>query len=870
MKTKWLKKFAAGFIALNAFASAINYTAVDTTASALPGDLNDDGVVTGADAVMLQDFLLCRTGNAPENADLNGDTCIDAFDMIIMRQLISENISSVDYSGLKINEVCSSNVNGITDSYGMHPDWIELYNSSGSDISLNGIGLSDSQNKPFRFTFPDVTIKAHDYLIVYATTGYDSVETELHAPFSISKSGETICLTHPEKGVIDTIEVPALEPDTTYGRYTDGTDNLAVLIPTPMQANEEDSTKVDVPEFSAESGFYSSEFSLNISAPSGCTVYYTTDGSLPDINSEKYTGTISVRDRSSEPNVLSANKTVTYPDGGQLYTPNENVAKATVIRAVAVDENGNVSKVITKTYFVGLDMASRYNNLPVVSVSIEPDDLFNYENGIYTTGKYYDEFLKTNPDVKPNQDWLKSANFTQEGREWEKAVHVDFFESDGTLGFSENLGMRIQGGASRSNNQKSLKFFARSEYGCGSVNYSLIPDALTSTGKVNGKYDKFILRNGANDINSVKFRDPMIQELVSDRDIETQEGRPAIAFINGEYWGVYQLQEDYSSDYINEIYGYNKEDTVIIKCGSEVEEGVDSDLQDYKDLLEFVRSNDMSDTANYKKLCSMVDIQSMADYYAVQIYINNQDIFYDELVNNYRMWRTRTAVDDAEGDGRWRWMLYDTEFSSDVYGKSQMNDLDALKNALNENSDSVIFAKTYRENAQFRELFLNTVMDIVNVNFSNEKVNSAIEKYNALYQPVMSEQIKRFGPDWRVMFIDNSYRTEVQNLKSFFSNRKNSFIQGLQQNYQYAGNVNTLTVNVNNSSLGKVKINSVIPDIGSNGWSGTYFADIPVTLTAIPDDGCSFTGWSGDISSSDQTITVTLSQALNLKAEFSK
>ena len=152
MKTKWLKKFAAGFIALNAFASAINCTAVDTTASALPGDLNDDGVVTGADAVMLQDFLLCRTGNAPENADLNGDTCIDSFDMIIMRQLISENISSVDYSGLKINEVCSSNVNGITDSYGMHPDWLELYNSSGGDISLNGIGLSDSQNKPFRLT----------------------------------------------------------------------------------------------------------------------------------------------------------------------------------------------------------------------------------------------------------------------------------------------------------------------------------------------------------------------------------------------------------------------------------------------------------------------------------------------------------------------------------------------------------------------------------------------------------------------------------------------------------------------------------------------------------------------------------------------
>lgn len=780
MKKTLAKRLAAGIFALNAMLSAMPFTASNADYS-LKGDCNSDGTVNVADAVALQSWLLGGEVTLNGNADINKDNNIDVFDMVLLRKLLLDDQAAVDVSALKINEVCSSNQNGITDVYGQHSDWIELYNSSDSDILLKGMGLSDGSKNAFKFTFPDVTIKAHEHLVVFATKGFDSAGDELHAPFSISKSGETICLAHPTKGIIDVVQVPALEPDTTFGRYTDGTDNLTVLTPTPMQANIEDSSKVIAPEFSKESGFYNSGFSLDISVPQGCEVYYTTDGSVPDKNSKKYTGSIDIKDRSNEPNGISANNTISYPDSWILYTPNENVAKSTVIRAVAVDENGNVSKTITKTYFVGIDVASRYNNLAVVSIAVDENDLYNYDTGIYTTGKYYDEFLKANPNVKPEEDWLKEANFTQRGREWEKPVHVEIIENDGKIGFSEDLGMRIQGAASRAYTQKSLKFFARSEYGCGSIKYDLIPDAKTSTGEVNGKYDKFILRNGANDIASVKFRDPMIQELVADRDFETQEGRPVIAFINGEYWGVYQMQEDYSADYINEIYGYNKDDVVIIKSGTTVEEGIDADMDDYNALLDFVRSNDMSKTENYENLCSLVDIQSMADYYAVQMYINNQDVFSGEWVNNYRMWRLRTPVDNAEGDGRWRWMLYDTEYSSDVYGVSKKNDFDAIEGAMSEECDTVIFAKTYRENAQFRELFLNTANEIAEVNFNTEKVNAAIEKYYALYQPVMSEQIKRFGPEWRVNFIDFSYQSEVQTLRQFFNNRQSAFKQGLEK-----------------------------------------------------------------------------------------
>ncbi len=775
-----------------------------------------------------------------------------------------------DIYAVKISEVCSDNVSGKTASDGNRYDWIELYNGSADAVSLRGYGLSDNVDKPYKFTFPDVTISAYGYLVIFADK---EASDGMTAPFGISSDGEGIFLTAPDGTLTYSLNVPALAEDTSFGYYK-WDESPSVMKPTPDKANSSIIRYLNGPVFSAESGFYKDSFSVKLTGSPDCEIYYTTDGSVPTAGSKHYTRPIKITDRSDKPNDISANRTATYPRSAMNYVPAENITKSTVIRAVEIDSHGQVSDIMTRSYFVGIDQEKQYNSMPVFSLAVDPDDLFDYDTGIYTTGKYYDYFKSGGRNfgiINNDETWLMAANFTQkctpDDNTWEKAVHVDMFEGDGSLGFSQDMGVRIFGASSRANLQKSLKLIARKKYGNGKVDYELIPDAETSDGDTLGKYDSFILRCGANDASWTKLRDPVLQELVRDRDFETQCGRPAIAFLNGEYWGLYQITEDYSDNYIHNRYGYGKDNTVIIKNG-DLEDGLQSDFDDYKELVKFVRNNDMSVRENYEKLGEMVDLQSMADYHASQIYINNQDVYGDAWMNNTRMWKLRTPEDDAQGDGRWRYMLYDTEYSTYLYGRG--GDFDALKNAMFENSDSVIFSKTLRQNKEFRELFLNTVMDLANLNYTKENTGKVIDKYYELYSPLMEEHVKRFGPEWRVRNLYNGFYTnQINTFRNFFDGRREKLAKALIS-YGLGRSTSELTVTVNNNEWGTVTINTIAPEISSTGWKGLYFNDCELVITAIPYDGYEFDGWSGLANGRRKTVRVKLSEASSIKAKFKK
>ena len=749
-------------------------------------------------------------------------------------------------------------------------DWIELYNDSSKDIDLKGWGLSDNAEKLKKFTFPDVKIGAGEYLTVYADKEGTSSKSRLTAPFGLSKDGDGVYLSSPDGIVTDSLAVPAVDDEHTYGRYRTG-DIPSLLIPTKGKANTEAERYLRGPDFSIESGFYEDELSLKLTASAGCEIYYTTDGSAPTTESKHYTRPIKITDRTDEPNDISMNRSATYPYTVMNYVPTENIAKSTVIRAIEADENGTVSNAVTHSYFIGKELCEKYSDMPVFSLAVDPNDLFDYDTGIYTTGKYYDYYRASGWVANNEETWLMSANFTQkctdEDRTWEKPVHVDMFGTDRELDFSQDMGVRIFGASSRANLQKSLKLIARSVYGKGKLKYPLIPDACTADGEVLEKYDSFILRCGANDASWTKLRDPVLQELVRDRDFESQCGLPAIAFLNGEYWGLYQITEDYSDNYIENKYGYSKDNVIIIKNG-ELEDGVQQDFDDYKRLVNFVRQNDMSNKDNYRYLCEMVDVQSMADYHASQIYINNQDIYGDAWMNNTRMWKLRNAEDDSLGDGKWRWMLYDTEYSTYLYGYG--NDYDALRNFSFENCDNVIFAKTFRQNKEFRQLFLNTIMDLANENYTEEKVNAVIDKYYDMYAPQMEEHVKRFGPTWRVRDLNTGfYEKEIERFRSFFDGRRERLAREIS-GMGYAKGTSELTVTVNNSEWGTVQINTITPDIPSTGWKGLYFNNCEITLTAIPNEGYEFDGWSGLAQGRRKKAKITLTEASKVKASFKK
>lgn len=651
---------------------------------------------------------------------------------------------------------------------------------------------------------------------------------------------------------------------------------LDVITLKHMLLNDNEEAPV-APSASAESGFYQNDFNVSLTAAPGQKIYYTLDGTVPDADSSVYSSEIKITNATANNNNYCA-----IPDtsASESYIPNTNVTKGTVLKAVCISDSGIKSSVLTKTYFVGIDIASEYNNMPVVSLNVDPDDFFGYDRGIYVKGKTYDDWVEQGGNPMTPESWTIPGNYTNKGEDWERKAKVELFENDGKLAYTQDMGVRITGNASRSQIQKSMKFYSREEYGSKNVKYVLIPDAkkeLDDT-TVRDKYKRFTLRSGANDNGYTKFKDNYIQSMLGDRDFETQSSRPAVVFLNGEYWGVYVIQEDYSDNYIKNNYDIPADDVVIMECDYIVDEGNPEDLDLYKQFIDFAKNNDLSVKENYDKINDMMDMQSFIDYYCAEIFIANQDWMNNN--NNYRIWRSRSVTDSPYQDGKWRWMMYDTEYSLGLYKEGMTYNEDSLMYALygtndeNKATEHTVLFRSLMNNAQFRERFAVTFCDLMNANLSKDNMLNVLDEFDAVYKPVMKEQIERFGPQWIAQWmkpVTKQYDNELVSMKRFINNRQANVYKMLTKHLGLSGDTAQITVGVSDSAGGIVKVNTVTPDFSKTSqWQGTYFTDYPVTLTAEAAEGYRFAGWKGDSQTADAQISVNVTQGMSLTAVFEK
>jgi len=770
----------------------------DATAqpSVLKGDANADSAVDVFDLCAYRSKQLYSP--IPGYMDLNFTGTLTKTDIKYLSGNVLGSFSLIDKKALVINEVCASNTNILKDTYGKYSDWIEIYNGTSASVNLSNWGLSDSKNDLFKWTFPSGTaIGAGQYLTVFAS-GSESKGSEIHTSFSVSKDGETIRLTSPDGTAVDVLKVPPLDDDITFGRFPNGSDVVKAMSPTYGKSNNNggvvnNSSAVKF-ELSAESGFYNSAFSLSADLGSDVKLFYTDDSTVPTLSSKQYASPINIKDRSDEPNVFAA-----IP-GEKIspeykYTPPNKIAKGTVIRGMAFDqEDGNYSVPFTKTYFIGINKTQRYPNVPVISLVSEPDNFFGYENGIYMMGKVYDDWAKTQGNISATNTWSRPGNYTQGGKEWERPVHFDFFETDGSFAYSAELGIRIAGAASRANFQKSFRLYARGEYGVKNVKYPLLPGLTTkSAGKPLEKFDTFLLRTGANDADFGKIRDPFVQESVKDRSFDTQGGRPCVVFLDGEYWGVYNLQQDYNDKYVENHYGVPADEVIIIQP-SGVDDGVESDMTLWKNLIYYARDNNLSVQSNYSKISEMMDIDNFIEYFCANIYINNAD-WPD---GNWRTWRSR-SVDSSNAfmDGRWRWMMYDTEFSMGLYDSNDTKyNVDTISVALNgkywPSNDSSILFRALMNNEGFKQKFSAVMADMMSKEFTVANSQALIDRLIGDYGPLMTEHMYRQGPFWALQdrsgnWVPTSdvygiWRGMVDPLKTWLSNRY-SYVPSMMRNH---------------------------------------------------------------------------------------
>lgn len=529
---------------------------------------------------------------------------------------------------------------------------------------------------------------------------------------------------------------------------------VALLIFSQGRDEGEAATGVAPVRLSRESGFYDDSFYLEMTCDSG-EIRYTLDSTVPDEHSLLYTGPIRIEDASGNPNVYSMIEDVCIelrPDvleaAGRkpkygFTTPKQPVDKATVIRAVCIDAFGNRSDIVNGIYFVGFDKKDAYDGMNIISITTSPDNLFDFERGIYVLGKTFDDTLVEGAGVPPAianfGNW--AGNYKNKGSQWEREAHICFFDAGHNLTLSGNYGIRIQGGASRYMLPKSLNIYARKRYGSESI------PALPLFGE-DWQLHSLNLNAGGQGVDT-KIHDLLVNTLVADCDVLTREYEPYELFLDGEYWGVYWLTPRFKEDYFAGKYGL--EDVIVTKV-DHIEVGDDADFKTYKDMLYAIADNDLSDEANYARVCELVDMDSWIDYYAIELYICNTDW----PGNNRSLWRVRNASDQPNADGRWRWVLFDVNLSMDTDR--------AKDNFINRTvKRDPILASLY-ESKTFRTALKNRMIELAEDNFNPERVDAFVDGYAGRMRLAMGNEYIRFMNDR----TDADFMKACKKIKRFF------------------------------------------------------------------------------------------------------
>lgn len=627
---------------------------------------------------------------------------------------------------------------------------------------------------------------------------------KLHTNFKISGSGEDLLLVDSTGTVVDSIDTGYIPTDISRGRYPDGSNSWYYFQrPTPGEANTAGyGGVVDDPRFSLSGGFYSGTKSLQIAGPSSpAMTYYTTDGSEPTAKSKQVTGAITI-------------------------------SKTTVVRARSFEAGKIPSHIITQTYFINESI-----NFTVISLTTDPVNLWSDSIGIYATG----------PNAQP-ADPHYGANYWED---WERPVHIEFFEPDGSMGFSMNGGIKIFGGWSRARPQKSFSIFARGRYGTSEIAYKIFENnPITS-------FQSFILRNSGNDWvgewgGYTMFRDVLMTGLVGPTGIEVQDYRPAVIFLNGEYWGILNIREKISEHYLASHFPVDPDDVDMLENEKSV---INGDAGHYTEMLDFLHQHSLADSANFAYINTQMDVENFFRYHIAQIYYHNTDW----PGNNIKFWRPRTA------NGRWRWILYDTDFGLGLYGETRYT-INTLVYALEPNGPdypnppwSTLILRKLLENVEGKYQFINLFSDYLNSVFDPTYINEKVDEIKALIEPQMPRHLSRWGGNMQ------NWNSQIQVIRNFATYRPAYQRAHLMSKFNLKTPVK-LTVEVTPPNSGKVKVSTLQPE--NYPWQGQYFPNVPFTVIALPANGYQFVGWDDDPTITSAKRELNLSANKTISARF--
>lgn len=589
-------------------------------------------------------------------------------------------------TGVIISEVLASN-----DQYQIGQslstvDYVEILNTGNKPVNLSGYGLSDSITRPRKWQFPPkTTIRPGEYMLVLLDGKTEfSNPNEMHANFKLSKYGsEYICFSDSQGRILDRIPLPEIPTDVGYGRLNAGYGFNFFRKATPAIANTEAFLGyAQEPSFSMPSGEYKGQITLEINIPTDSAVRYTTDGSIPNEESTLYEGPLTI-------------------------------SSPTVIRARAFHPTLDPSPIVTQSYMMNL-----YHSLPIVSVTIDPYELYNMDNGIFQGGPNVD---------KSGGIPFKNTIYREYGK-IRRPCHVEIFEKDGTTLLDQDCETGLQGQYSLDMPQKTLKFRSKSKYGEKYFNAKLFPDRDFD------QFKSFALRNSGNDNVWTRVSDLFQAKMADQLDttVLVQTGRPVVVYINGQYWGHYNLREKVDRWFVAQHEGLPLEEADnmdIIEANRKATFGSNAEFTALKKAAEGL--NTRSNPKDLKYLTDRIDVVNYFDYTAIEMFYGNSD------PGNIRCYKLK------EDGSKWRWILFDMDygmFNSDFNspksylkpsGSGQMN----IPN---------ILLRKLLENDSMKDLFLRRLA-IVYKKFTTEFMLDEFQKLVDTIEPEMTFHFNRWA-----------------------------------------------------------------------------------------------------------------------------
>jgi hypothetical protein len=668
-----------------------------------------------------------------------------------------------------INELLASNATNLTDEDGAFSDWLELHNATPNPINLDGWHLTDSAANLAQWTFPNVTLGPNAYMVIFASSkNRTNPAGNLHTNFNLSAGGEYLGLTRPDSSIEYEYapSFPAQTADISYGLGPDGITRFSFPTPTPGAANS--IPAVLEPLFSIAHGYYSDPFSLAISSSTpGASIRYTTDGSVPtDIT-------------------------------GTLYSLPITISTTTAVRAIAFKSGQPNSPVQTQTYLFPSAIFSQPTNpagFPAVwggpgsSEIPQPAD-YEMDPDVINNPAYTAELesaLTSIPSVSlvmPVSEWFSTStgiitNRSQETVLWERAVSAEMINPGGP-DFQIDAGVRVQGGNSTtkvkdnlwSTPKLSFSLRFKSIYGASHLVSPLFPDTSIQS------FDELILDARYNytwphfRVNQQNRADYIRDQLTSDLQNATGSLAPhgyfVHVYLNGLYWGVYNLHERPDEAFAASYFGGEKEDYDVIKHDLEPDNIVSGDSIAYEELLRRA-SADLSATANYQAVADYLDIPDFINYMLVNFYAGNTDW----AQHNWYVARKR------EEGAKFHYFSWDAEHvfiseTSDVTEKIDLVGPTFLHHQL-------------RANAEYRQLFA----DHVQQHFSNRGaltyesvIAQFTDRVNQIRSPIILESA-RWGDNRRptdAFERDVEWQAEIDRLtNSYFPQRTATVLEQLR------------------------------------------------------------------------------------------